>query len=334
MKIFCLFTLILSCITSAYCQENVFNIQGSIPKFRNDTAVILSLYEGNNFIKADTTNIKDHSFSFIGNEFLTGTAVLSTTDDNDPLYIEFILEGGKLSIALDTALTSTIIGKELNLKFDEYKKRMFNLPKVNEIVLENIDNPIGLIILQKVIHLLDDKTLYKIFSIKGEDFKEHRLIAEGLKRKKELFDTESERQKSKGTNFPDLLVKNSLGVENLLSNYVSKDGYTYIKFWSSWCGPCIIEIPEMQELCNKYNSLKFIAISIDDNMDDWLHAINKHHMPETNLIAVDVKKSLTLYHFTMIPYGILIDKNGKIAEVSTGGEDVISVLKKQSLTTK
>lgn len=43
----------------------------------------------------------------------------------------------------------------------------------------------------------------------------------------------------------------------------------YIHLWASWCAPCVNEVPELIEFAQKNtDKVKFIAISLDDNIDD------------------------------------------------------------------
>lgn len=50
-------------------------------------------------------------------------------------------------------------------------------------------------------------------------------------------------------------------------NYFSKDNDTtyIINFWSTWCKPCLEEIPYMQKIVNKYKDqkIKFLMVSLD-----------------------------------------------------------------------
>ena len=43
------------------------------------------------------------------------------------------------------------------------------------------------------------------------------------------------------------------------------DGNVYvIEFWATWCGPCIMSMPHLAELQNKYRGRKVQIISISD----------------------------------------------------------------------
>ena len=40
-----------------------------------------------------------------------------------------------------------------------------------------------------------------------------------------------------------------------------------LNFWATWCGPCIAEIPEFNDLYNKYKmeGLEILGVSVSDN---------------------------------------------------------------------
>ena len=49
---------------------------------------------------------------------------------------------------------------------------------------------------------------------------------------------------------------NALGTLYLLDGIIAsnmKDKVVLINFWATWCGPCRLEIPDFNELYNKYN---------------------------------------------------------------------------------
>jgi len=41
-----------------------------------------------------------------------------------------------------------------------------------------------------------------------------------------------------------------------------------LNFWASWCGPCKMEMPEIQDFYEKYGeNIHFLAVSVDDSVD-------------------------------------------------------------------
>ena len=55
-----------------------------------------------------------------------------------------------------------------------------------------------------------------------------------------------------------------------------KDKVILINFWATWCGPCRLEIPDFNELYDKYHSRGFeiLGISISDTKDQLINFLN------------------------------------------------------------
>ena len=51
-----------------------------------------------------------------------------------------------------------------------------------------------------------------------------------------------------------------------------------INFWATWCGPCRMEIPDFNELYEKYNEkgLEILGISISDSKDQLINFLKSY----------------------------------------------------------
>jgi thiol-disulfide isomerase/thioredoxin len=66
------------------------------------------------------------------------------------------------------------------------------------------------------------------------------------------------------TRLPDVTLKTLNGETVRLADYTGKP--VIINFWATWCGPCVYEIPTLNQLQKKYSDggLVIIGISTDD----------------------------------------------------------------------
>lgn len=89
---------------------------------------------------------------------------------------------------------------------------------------------------------------------------------------------------------------------------------TLIDFWSKGCPGCILEMPELNKLKQKYNDkINFIAVSFDpqDTVIKFLkkNNFNFYHLVNGGNFAKNTLK------ITGIPRNIFLDKNGFVREV-------------------
>ncbi len=91
-----------------------------------------------------------------------------------------------------------------------------------------------------------------------------------------------------------------------------------LNFWATWCGPCVGEMPALEQIHNE-GAATVIAVSEDDTEQDMTSF--KRTEGYTMNMAFDGDGSLSsLYPSQYIPYTIIIDQNGVIAEIFTGAD--------------
>lgn len=133
---------------------------------------------------------------------------------------------------------------------------------------------------------------------------------------------EKERKTAIGETAPDIVLNDPFGKSVALSSLRGK--YVLVDFWASWCKPCRMENPNVVRMYNQYKSKGFdiYSVSLDDNKDSWIKAINDDRLLWTHVS--DLKKwnasVVGLYNIESIPFTVLIDKEGKILAKNLRGE--------------
>lgn len=119
-----------------------------------------------------------------------------------------------------------------------------------------------------------------------------------------------------GQQAPDFTLNDTLGNPVKLSDVYSKNEYTLIDFWASWCGPCRRENPNVVAVFNKYKAKGFevFGISLDGDKGKWLKAIADDQLtwPHVSDLKGWKNQAAALYSVNSIPANLLVDKTGKI----------------------
>ncbi|MEG2354109.1 MAG: thioredoxin [Clostridium sp.] len=52
---------------------------------------------------------------------------------------------------------------------------------------------------------------------------------------------------------------------NFMKEVLSEDRLVVADFWASWCGPCKMLSPVLEEISSEMKNVKFVKINIDEN---------------------------------------------------------------------
>ena len=117
-----------------------------------------------------------------------------------------------------------------------------------------------------------------------------------------------------GQKLPDFKMTNLTGDTISYSNY---DGNPLVlNFWFTACLPCVLEIPELNEIKSQkdYSHIKFVAVTFD-NRDKVLNFLNKKEFKFDHLInAKEYCEKFT----TSYPINVFVDRNGIVTDVLDG----------------
>jgi peroxiredoxin len=119
---------------------------------------------------------------------------------------------------------------------------------------------------------------------------------------------------------PDFTLNNSKGTSVKLSAY--KGRVVLLDFWATWCEGCKVEIPWYTDFQKKYkkSGLAVIGVSMDD--DGWksVRPFLKEQKVNYPVVIGDWDLAKT-FGITALPVTLLIDRNGKIADLHAGMVD-------------
>ena len=131
-----------------------------------------------------------------------------------------------------------------------------------------------------------------------------------------------------GEQYTDIQLPGIQGNIVKISDYISKNKYTLIDFWASWCGPCRAEMPTVVKAYTDYHDKGFevVGVSLDNDKEAWLQAIELLRMPwpqMSDLRGWDCEGA-QLYNVRSIPSNVLIDQQGNIIAKDLRGEDLLN----------
>jgi len=127
-----------------------------------------------------------------------------------------------------------------------------------------------------------------------------------------------------GKEAPEFVLPDTKGKMVRLSSFRGK--YVLLDFWASWCGPCRQESPNVVRAYNKYKGSKFdiLSVSLDNDKDAWLKAIDKDQLTWTHVSDLNAWEStvVRLYHVEGIPATFLIDPKGVVVARDLRGSEL------------
>lgn len=112
--------------------------------------------------------------------------------------------------------------------------------------------------------------------------------------------------------------------------YFENSKVTMINFWGTFCGPCIDEIPEIQELSSEYKKEDFQVLGVivdtfegtDTNLDTARKITNSSGVTYLNIIPNEDLFENYVKNVQAVPTTIFVDKDGNlIGDIISGARD-------------
>ena len=93
----------------------------------------------------------------------------------------------------------------------------------------------------------------------------------------------------------------------------------YMDFWASWCPPCKMSFPKLNELHNELKNQGFtvVAVNLDEEEQEAARFLAEH--PVEFAVARDAEGTCpTEFEVMAMPSAFIIDKQGRIRKVHLG----------------
>ncbi|WP_299442844.1 TlpA disulfide reductase family protein [uncultured Aquimarina sp.] len=341
-------TLLLISCNKKEAKIDGYEINGIVENISDSTIVTL----GDFFKPNDSTFVIGGKFRFTGKVEKPKKIVLGIKDTRD--FAELWIENSKISFNAekDKFMDRVINGSEIQKQADIHYERIKPLKKKFESLYQaSMDQSLSQIerdsAVMKYSALMPQMTeISENFVKEYPDFLEsiallNRYKREWGKEKSNKYFSKMNKEIKESSNGKEIAYYLSLPttpkigdkyVDFSLKNFEEKDiklsdikaKYTLVEFWSSWCGPCRKSNPELVKEYEKYKDQGFeiIGVSLDQNKESWINAIEKDGLTWTNVIDLkgfegDVS---LIYNVNGIPDNFLMDQNGIIIDRRLRGD--------------
>lgn len=303
----------------------------------------LYLDSGKSYLKEDLDIINDENYS---DSLLKKIHLESAYFDYYTEIINFLLENTiwssrvkniNIEAVLDTFLDYNYLNRPLvknSFGYSSLMDRYFRLKTgilknypvdvQKDVLLKNL-NGFGLdaIIIQTIKIALENTKKSKDLKQIRNSVSQNNLISNGTQQGL-LSLIDSKMNFSKGMSFPISEIEDINGDIFNLNEYKGK--VIIFDFWSTWCGPCIKEMPQIKEMMDmlKNDDVILITLSIDDNFKKWNDFIKKQNINGIHLCLGGGfgNNILNKLKITSIPRAIVLDKEHKIYDFNYNANSI------------
>ena len=348
-------TMALAACTS----EPAYKISGTIEGVADGEYVFLQEAKGRELIKLDSAIVANGAFEFNGRQDVAVNRYITYNAEGKRKMADFFLENGNITIVLGEE--NSVSGTANNNIYQAYKKEAGALNKEMRALYQkskeeglteeqnaeieklyeelsnklealtfntidtNITNAVGIHLWPNNAYSMELSQLKELAAKVPAEFQNNERIANLLKRIEILEKT------AVGQKFTDFSMPDPDGKIIKLSDIISKNKYTLIDFWASWCGPCRREMPNVVAAYKEFHKKGFgiVGVSLDSKAEDWKKAIKDLNMTWDHMS--DLKywqcEGAALYGVNSIPATVLVAQDGTIVERNLRGEAIAEKLK-------
>lgn len=124
-----------------------------------------------------------------------------------------------------------------------------------------------------------------------------------------------------GFKAPGFTARNLKGQRVQLSDYQGK--VVLLNLWATWCGPCRVEMPGMENLYRRYRSqgMEILAVSLDRGEDEEVQKFTDDYRLSFPVLLDPERQVENRYNTFTIPTTYVIDKNGMVVAEVDGAKN-------------
>lgn len=360
--LFAVLLLAISC--EAQKQSKEYTLTGTCTLSSDNDKVYLCRIANSGLDIADSNVVQNGSFTFKGSIDCADLRVLVAFKGTSPVSQALIvLENANIQVNMPIGNTSPVVtgspNYDLYLKFSEtmdvYSQKaqqawallsdpntsiddrvvakdtfdFYNSKKnafAAEFIYNNIPNYVSDLLLKYYYSELSDVDKSRILTKMKKEMPNaptYKAIAEEMRIEAEM---------AIGKQIKDITLNNMDGKPVKLSDVYSKNKYTLIDFWASWCRPCLMEMPNVIHQYALYHDKGFeiYGISFDNAKANWQACVQRYYMSWIQVSDLKGWQSLAAqqYNIKGIPAMILVDQKGVIVAKNLRGEELANQLEK------
>lgn len=305
-------------------------------------------------MKTDTAIITGGEFTFTGKQDSAVNRYITYSSGGNQYIIDFFLENGNINAKLGPE--STVKGTPANDTYQAFKNKLNSIQEeqnrvyeeaqdstltdeqrqqkmaaidtkdaemtevITQTINENITNPVGVHLLNQYNFIIDYEDIEPMLAKVPAQYQSNERIAK-LKEQVNVA-----KNTAVGSKYIDFSMETPEGKTVKLSDYISKNKYTLIDFWASWCGPCRAEMPNLVKAYAQYKDKGFgiVGVSLDKDMDAWKKGIKNLNItwPQMSDLKFWNSEGAKLYAVRSIPYTVLVAQDGTIVAKGLHGEEL------------
>ncbi len=364
MKTRALFLLAVAMVFLCACNSSFnYKIEGEAHDLPQ-TAQLFLVSDMEKGIPFDTIAIKDGRFSYEGTADSVTFCFIGNMEDSIPM-LPFFLEEGTIKIVVgkeqkETKVTGTHLNDELQKlndaaykmqdeisqqieSFDgdltEEQQKLIEdksneaLKKLAELFYKtaekNIDNELGFFLVSNPTLLNEEQEMVLINKLPVKmrnrpQIKEiEQILKEGVTSNNSIEGVDGP--------IPNFSAPDINGNMVSAMDVISKNKFTIIDFWASWCGPCMREMPHMVQLYQLYHEhgLGILGVSLDSDEAAWKEAIKQTGAIWTHICERSQNSEIAqMFGVKAIPFTMIVDQEGKVLASGLTGTNLEDFLRK------